>query len=281
MAMLPANSVIGCAKALRLAFRGDTALNEFAKGVLKKSSEKAGAMAKRSARRRFSRSSIAASSSFIPIPAQATAPKPRCSPIRQFSYNGPRTTAADVSVGIAIGHFKSSLQDVVREAREAEKRAKRELGRAAVAVTLLKRSGEILKWGTQWESGGLELYERIANALEEKSENLSGKFPHRVCELLRPDLTTSNGWTQMRDAAGFDAADVIKTEFAFAANRQGSTAIASALAQPLAAYLETSHAGANETRKGRQSRKAHFPSGAPRSGDRPMPNRRLRPSHPR
>jgi hypothetical protein len=76
-----------------------------------------------------------------------------------FLVPGPK---ADCSVGIAIAHFKAPLQDVVRTAQAAEKRAKRNpdqggLGRSAVAVTLMKRSGEIIEWGAKW-GGGLELY---------------------------------------------------------------------------------------------------------------------------
>src|SRR5438876_203970 len=90
--------------------------------------------------------------------------------------------AADCSVGIAIAHFKSPLQDVVREAQRAEKRAKRALdngglGRSAVAITLMKRSGETIEWGCQWNSRGLDAFNAILTAL---SENVvSTKFPHR------------------------------------------------------------------------------------------------------
>lgn len=50
-----------------------------------------------------------------------------------------------------VAHFKSPLQDLIREAQKAEKDAKRDIdkggrGRAAFSITLLKRSGEISKW---------------------------------------------------------------------------------------------------------------------------------------
>src|ERR1035441_1892046 len=101
--------------------------------------------------------------------------------------------AADASVGIAIAHFKSPLQDVVRAAQDAEKRAKKELGRSAVAVTLFKRSGETIEWGCKWAGGGLELYRAIADALNAKK--LSAKFPYRAAELLLPYLTRSEEHT--------------------------------------------------------------------------------------
>jgi len=96
----------------------------------------------------------------------------------------------DASAGIAIAHFKAPLQDLIREAQKAEKRAKNDLGRSALAITLLKRSGEISLWGCQWKSGGLELYQKISTALADGS--LSAKFPHRVSQLISPYLISCN-----------------------------------------------------------------------------------------
>lgn len=87
---------------------------------------------------------------------------------------GPRMT---VSVGIAIGHVKEPLQDMIVEAQLAEKLAKanpqttvfdrspadpnhhreRQIanegcGRDALAVTLFKRSGETIRWGAKFGS---------------------------------------------------------------------------------------------------------------------------------
>ncbi len=185
LAMLPADTALECAQALREAFQGravkEAGINSTAPGYL----------------------SVSADQSGYPI---------------SFVVPGP---AAEVSVGIAIAHFKSPLQDVVRAAQQAEKRAKGTLGRAAVAVTLLKRSGEISEWGAQWKSGGLDLYQAIAKALDDKS--LSAKFPHRVCQLLEPYRNHSMVGGQMGDAVDFDATAIIKQEFAFAVARQSAS----------------------------------------------------------
>ena len=141
----------------------------------------------------------------------------------------------DASAGIAIAHFKSPLQDLVREARKSEKRAKNEVGRPAFSVTLMKRSGEISQWGAKWDCGGIELYDAIANAMGEG--DLRSKFPHRVCQLLAPYVTKQTGLIQMNDADGFNAVEVIRREFVHAAERQGSKAIAEALQGPLLDYL--------------------------------------------
>jgi len=149
-------------------------------------------------------------------------------------------SSPDCSVGIAIAHFKSPLQDVIREAQEAEKRAKQSIeqggcGRAAVAVTLMKRSGEIGKWGCQWESGGIDLYEKI-DALSEGDE-ISAKFPHRVCELLEPYRNFNKGLSRQEDVADFKPSEVIALEFMHAAERQGSKQTVAILKKPLADYL--------------------------------------------
>jgi CRISPR-associated protein Cmr2 len=125
---------------------------------------------------------------------------------------GPRAT---VSVGIAIGHIKEPLQDMIREAQFAEKRAKadpeREIydrsdpdpakhglrwksqegwGRDALAVTLFKRSGETVQWGAKFNSAAFPLLELFQKHYRPPLENprlempISSKFPYRVAELL-------------------------------------------------------------------------------------------------
>ncbi len=171
-----------------------------------------------------------------------------------FLVPGP---AADCSVGIAIAHFKSPLQDVVRAAQSAEKRAKNQLGRRAVAVTLMKRSGEIIEWGCQWDSGGLEVYDAIMQAMG--SGEVSGRFPHRVIELLQPYLTETSALSGESLAAvdGFPVVDIALREIRHALERQGQghpgnagTGLASMTepptgdTSPLVGYLETVRRGA-------------------------------------
>lgn len=69
-------------------------------------------------------------------------------------------TESDLSCGIAVAHSSFPLQRAIHEARAAEKRAKREFGRAAFAMSLLKRSGEIIQWGSKWKSSAIELFYR-------------------------------------------------------------------------------------------------------------------------
>lgn len=90
----------------------------------------------------------------------------------------------DVSVGLAIGHSKAPLQMLVREAQAAEKRAKSVYGRAAFAVSLYKRSGEIIHWGAKWDSNAIDLMRKITTLTEEGK--LSKRFPYALAALLKP-----------------------------------------------------------------------------------------------
>ncbi len=98
---------------------------------------------------------------------------------------------ADVSIGIAIGHFNAPLQMLVREAQTAEKRAKNRYGRKAIAISVYKRSGEITEWGCKWGSRGLQLMEfmqKYTNTPKDSTETapISGRFPYALAALLKP-----------------------------------------------------------------------------------------------
>lgn len=203
VALVPADTALACAEALRLAFTGREVKS--ANGTV------------------LFRS---------PAPGFLSSDKWKddhgCGRPIPFLVPGP---AADASVGIAIAHFKAPLQDVVRAARAAEKRAKnpKGLNRAAVAVTLFKRSGETIEWGCKWGGGGLQLYRALADALD--AGQLSGKFPYRFAELLSPYLTES---TPLIKVAGtvhavtaFQAAEIIQQEFKHTLGRQRGPAFPS------------------------------------------------------
>jgi len=177
---------------------------------------------------------------FLKLDPQATDRHGAGAPLLDDPVNFPVIVpgpAADCSVGIAIAHYKAPLQDVVRAAHAAEKRAKNQLGRAAVAVSLFKRSGEITEWGCRWDSGGMALYQSISDLLHAKK--LSGRFPHRVCALLDSytNLPTELVRKILEDAPDFDAAAIIAEEFAFAAERHGSKNTATHLIPFVEKYL--------------------------------------------
>lgn len=224
VALLPADTALRCAEALRAAFQGLPELPSLLCNALCPAPFNFTVPAPGFLARSDYREDMMNRDTGIPIP---------------FIVPGP---AAEVSVGIAIAHFKSPLQEVVRAAQAAEKRAKQApeyggLGRGAVSLRLLKRSGEILDWGSKWD-GGLALYHALAAALD--TGQLSSKFPHRLCEILTPFLCTNGAMT---DAPGFPIAALARAEFARLLTQHETPALTAethaTLTTALDAYLAT------------------------------------------
>lgn len=165
LALLPAHAAVNCARDLRSAFRGTepvpTCLGLNGNGfVVVREENQARAKAEG-------------------LLDQNGRPVPLIVP-------GPKT---DCSVGIAIAHVGSPLQDAVRAAHKAEKRAKNKLERSAIAVTVMKGSGEIVEWGAKWDAVSLDLFKVVLDGISEG--HLSGKFPHAVVRLLTGYISTT------------------------------------------------------------------------------------------
>jgi CRISPR-associated protein Cmr2 len=131
----------------------------------------------------------------------------------------------DASVGVAIAHFTEPLQDVVRAAQDAEKRAKNQGNRGSLAVSLFKRSGETVHWHCKWPSvgrvgSGLGLFETLRGGLA--AARLSARFPHRVGELLLPYLLdpAEPGRHLLQAAEQFDFRKIARREFTHVLGRQ-------------------------------------------------------------
>ncbi|MGV3771286.1 MAG: type III-B CRISPR-associated protein Cas10/Cmr2 [Verrucomicrobiales bacterium] len=222
LAMLPADTALACARALRAAFRGELELPALAEGIIQRSG-------RRDLWSSDSKSRIfqVKHNGFIKLtmeaaPAGYGAKAGLVDEPVQFAFMTPGPST-DCSVGIAIAHYKAPLQDVVREAQAAEKRAKSILGRKAVAVTVMKKGGEINQWGFQWASGGFELIREIQNVLE-KGE-VSAKFPHRVISLLQPYVDNrKSGAASMDKEFSEVAVEIIQRDVALALERQSQAA---------------------------------------------------------
>jgi CRISPR-associated protein Cmr2 len=119
-------------------------------------------------------------------------------------------THLTASIGIAIGHMKEPLQDMIDAARYVEKLAKAspvrsevdpETGketeklssgwnRNALAISLYKRSGETIVWGATFDSPAFALWSYFKEQFRSRVEQpkyeppISGRFPHRLIELL-------------------------------------------------------------------------------------------------
>ncbi len=203
LAMLPADQAIPCAQALRAVFRGEKPEKE---SCLPLKVEEGGFV-------------IAGAGYPLMVPGKN----------------------ADVSIGLAIGHYEAPLQMLVKEAQAAEHRAKQEYGRGAIAFSLYKRSGEILQWGCKWGSKALplmQLLDQLSNPAEpeaaagEASGCLSGRFPYALAALLQPyqlerELTIHPSEMQ----------EIIKREVDHVLSRQGNELLKAAGKNPQAKEL--------------------------------------------
>jgi CRISPR/Cas system-associated protein Cas10 (large subunit of type III CRISPR-Cas system) len=167
LAMLPASTALDCAEALVLAFRGHPDLEQRVPDKFEVLGE------------RRNREAEERAGGFV-----CFSKVKRGRPTWPMVVPGPRASA---SVGVAFGHIRAPLQGMVRAAQAAEKRAKGELGRNACAVSLFKRSGEILQWGFEWDSGALPLYRKFVELSSGGEERglLSQRFGYALQELLR------------------------------------------------------------------------------------------------
>lgn len=85
------------------------------------------------------------------------------------------------SAGIAVGSSKAPLQDLVHEAHAAEGRAKHVYGRDALAVSVVKRSGEIIHWGCKWNSRAFDIYDSLS-----KGKGDFSRFAYKLAGFLMP-----------------------------------------------------------------------------------------------
>jgi CRISPR-associated protein Cmr2 len=195
LAMVPASSALDCAEALYLAFRGQKGLTDLVKDKFIIHGTEGGFVRLRS-----------------PNEGQPNWP---------LVVPGPN---AQASVGIAIGHAHSPLQNLVRAAKEAEGRAKHHHNRAACAVSLYKRSGEILEWGFKWKSPALELFRCFNNLSSGNEPLLSGRFSYALNEFIAPYRSKKTGTEScMSDVEGFDPAIVIMKEMHHVVRQQSQS----------------------------------------------------------
>jgi len=136
---------------------------------------------------------------------------------------GDEVNGKTASVGIAVGHVSVPMQDLVHKAHAAESCAKSEYNRNALAVSVFKRSGEILEWGCKLESKAIYIYEQLRDSLD---KNLSGRFPYKLAELLQP----------YGDIAR-DMRSVVQLEFEHAWERSTQKAMSADLADAVDKYL--------------------------------------------
>ncbi|MCX8108819.1 MAG: type III-B CRISPR-associated protein Cas10/Cmr2 [Verrucomicrobiae bacterium] len=171
LALLPARTAIECAHALQLAFRGidpqspDAHASPTVKKVLLGLFE-------------------FPAPGFVLCKTDAGS-KSSLKPNWPLLVMGPLAT---VSAGIAIGHVRSPMQDIIEAAREAENTAKSLEGKGAFCITVLKRSGEAVSFSARFRDNIISVW----NELETGVYGLSSRFPHRYGELVKALVVTGH-----------------------------------------------------------------------------------------
>jgi|GEM_PF-5545402 len=83
----------------------------------------------------------------------------------------------------------------IQAAREAESAAKKVPGKSALCLRVLKRSGESAEFAAKFDSGVLGVWHELSADVHD----LSGRFPYRYAQLVKPLLARSgadsdSGW---------------------------------------------------------------------------------------
>ena len=88
-----------------------------------------------------------------------------------------------LSAGISFCHYKTPLSLLIQHARSAEHRAKEHYRRDALALSIFKRSGEILLWGAKFDSPAWQLFQKFAEF--ERKDVLSNRFANALASYLK------------------------------------------------------------------------------------------------
>jgi hypothetical protein len=192
LAMTPAATALDCAQALQLAFRG-----------LHPDSPEAAASirAKEALKRLFLypadwRRHPAGFLTLNPA-AGAVGRAAHLKPNWPLMLMGPRAT---VSVGVAIGHVHSPMQETIQAARDAEAMAKSISGKAAFSLRILKRSGEEVGFTARWADRTVAIW----GDLESKAHGPSRRFAHRYASLVKNLVIIGGSETGARYAESWD-----------------------------------------------------------------------------
>jgi len=215
LAMLPAHSVLDCAQALQLAFRGinpnapEARASQKAKGILNNLFDYSHHV-----------------DGFITLRKTENADVGRAlhlKPNWPLMVMGPRAT---ISAGIAIGHVHSPMQDTIQAARDAEKVAKKSPDKGAVALQVLKRSGEAVGFAAKWQSGVISVWDE----LQADIHDLSRRFAYRYAGLVKALVITGGGPGGATYAPEWDGdlIEAIKAELRHVLQRQGGCKAAKA-----------------------------------------------------
>jgi len=182
LAMVPARNALDCAQALQLAFRGvhpedpDAHASAEVKRILKDLFHYAPMPEDHPA-------------GFLTLRKSERADVGRAEHLKPnwpLMVMGP---LASLSVGIAIGHVRSPMQDTIQAARDAERAAKSVPDKGAFSLQVLKRSGEAVGFAARWQHGVVSVW----SELEADIHDLSGRFAYRYATLVKALVVTGGG----------------------------------------------------------------------------------------
>ena len=178
LAMTPASNALDCAQALQIAFRGvnlaapEVHASSNVKKVLDSLFDYSGHTDGFLTLRKSERAGVGRAEHLKPNwPLMVMGPK------------------ASVSVGIAIGHVRSPMQDVIQAARGAEKAAKQIPDKGAFCIQIMKRSGETVGFSARWQDGAVAVWEELRCDIHD----LSGRFAYRYANLIKALVVTGGG----------------------------------------------------------------------------------------
>jgi hypothetical protein len=217
--MVPARNALDCAQALQLAFRGvnPEAPNEHASPEVKRVLADLFDYARHV-------------DGFVTLRKSERADVGRAAHLKPnwpLMVMGPHATA---SVGIAIGHVRSPMQDTIQAARDAESAAKQVPDKGAFCLQVLKRSGEAVGFAARWQQGVVSVWGELGADIHD----LSGRFAYRYASLVKALVVTGGGpegaayasdWDEnLKESVEAELRHVLQQQGGFSADRAGTQA---------------------------------------------------------
>jgi len=123
----------------------------------------------------------------------------------KFAEKNMEGKSFEASCGIAFGHTKTSMSDIIKEAQFAEKTAKLKYERNSMAIVVLKRSGEILNFGMKFGDSAKNIFEFFNDM---KGKGVSHKFLYDFIKVLELYL---DNYSDKID----DIVEIINAEFKY------------------------------------------------------------------
>ncbi len=143
-----------------------------------------------------------------------------------FKYEGSNTPT--LSAGMAVVHHVSLLQDALTLARRAERQAKNQPQKNALAITVQKRGGEpastVVSWSNR-EMFNMEVFSTLIALCQ--AEIIPGGMPYELRHMVRRLQTRSDDpeFTTLQKVIQIEAARVVRRKLYFSQHRTASQSL--------------------------------------------------------